>query len=106
MLQIGASTVYNDPGCGRLNDLQELSKTHDMVSRAKTGELWHRLLTLYLQIYFPEIERFHGNSRSDWFLALLEQFPTPASITALSQRMPSSKQPGTSLAGRCQRPAY
>lgn len=84
MLQIGASTVYNDPGCDRLNDLQELSKTHDMVSRAKT-ELWHRLLTHYLPLYFPEIEKFHGNSRSDWFLALLEQFPTPGSITALSK---------------------
>ena len=75
---------YSDPGCGRLNDLQELSKTHDMVSRAKT-ELWHRLLTHYLPLYFPEAERFQGNSRSDWFLALLEQFPTPASITALSK---------------------
>ena len=84
MLRIGASTVYSDPGCGRLNDLQELSKTHDMVSRAKT-ELWHRLLTHYLPLYFPEAERFQGNSRSDWFLALLEQFPTPAIITALSK---------------------
>jgi hypothetical protein len=83
MLRIGASTVYSDPGCGRLND-QELSKTHDMVSRAKT-ELWHRLLTHYLPQYFPEVERFQGTSRSDWFLALLEQFPTPASITALSK---------------------
>ena len=84
MLRIGATTVYSDPGYGRLNDLQELSKTHDMVSRAKT-ELWHRLLTHYLPLYFPEAERFQGNSRSDWFLALLEQFPTPASITALSK---------------------
>ena len=84
MLRIGASTVYSDPGCGRLNDLQELSKTHEMVSRAKT-ELWHRLLTHYLPLYFPEVERFQGNSRSDWFLALLEQFPTPAIITALSK---------------------
>jgi hypothetical protein len=81
---LGTSTVYSDPGCGRLNDLQELSKTHDMVSRAKT-ELWHRLLTHYLPLYFPEAERFQGNSRSDWFLAMLEQFPTPASITALSK---------------------
>ena len=55
-----------------------------MVSRAKT-ELWHRLLTHYLPLYFPEVERFQGNSRSDWFLALLERFPTPASITALSK---------------------
>jgi len=28
---LGASTVYSDPGCGRLNDLQELSKTHGSV---------------------------------------------------------------------------
>jgi hypothetical protein len=103
MLRIGASTVYNDPGCGRLNDLQELSKTHDMVSRAKT-ELWHRLLTHYLPLYFPEVERFHGTSRSDWFLALLEQFPTPASITALPRR-PSWRPPGTWLAGRSPRHA-
>lgn len=33
-----------------------------MVSRAKT-ELWHRLLTHYLPLYFPEAERFQGNSR-------------------------------------------
>jgi hypothetical protein len=26
-----------------------------------------------------------GNSRSDWFLAFLERFPTPASITALAK---------------------
>ena len=38
-------------------------------------------------IHVPRMpaERFQGNSRSDWFLALLEQFPTPASITALSK---------------------
>ena len=102
MLRIGASTVYSDPGCGRLNDLQELSKTHDMVSRAKT-ELWHRLLTHYLPLYFPEVERFQGNSRSDWFLALLEQFPTPASITALSKE--TFVAPGTWLAGRSPRHA-
>jgi transposase len=84
MLTIGATTVYSDPGCGRHNDLQELSKTHDMVSRAKT-ELWHRLLTHYLPLYFPEAERFQGNTRSDWFLAFLERFPTPGSITALTK---------------------
>ena len=36
-------------------------------------------------LYFPEIARFAGNSRSDWFLAFLEQFPTPASITAFAK---------------------
>ena len=36
-------------------------------------------------LYFPEAARFAGNSRSDWFLAFLEAFPTPASITTLSK---------------------
>src|SRR6516165_776415 len=80
MLQIGATMVYQDPLAAGINDLQELSKTHEVVSKAKT-EIWHRLLTHYLPLYFPEIERFVGNSRSDWFLAFLERFPTPTSVT-------------------------
>jgi hypothetical protein len=73
--------TYCDPICSGINDIQELSKTHEVISKAKT-ELWHRLLTHYLPLYFPEIARFAGNSRSDWFLAFLERFPTPGSITA------------------------
>jgi len=84
MLQIGATMVYQDPLVAGINDLQELSKTHEVVSKAKT-EIWHRLLTHYLPLYFPEIERFVGNSRSDWFLAFLERFPTPASVTAMAK---------------------
>jgi transposase len=84
MLRIGATMAYQDPLASGINDLQELSKTHEFVSKAKT-EIWHRLLTHYLPLYFPEIERFAGNSRSDWFLAFLERFPTPASITALTK---------------------
>jgi len=45
----------------------------------------HRILTHYLPLYFPEIERFRGNSRSDWFFAFLDRFPTPDSITALGK---------------------
>ena len=81
MLKIGATQTYCDPICSGINDIQELSKTHEVISKAKT-ELWHRLLTHYLPLYFPEIARFAGNSRSDWFLAFLEQFPVPASIAA------------------------
>jgi len=73
MLQIGATMVYQDPLAAGINDLQELSKTHEVVSKAKT-EIWHRLLTHYLPLYFREIERFAGNSRGDWFLAFLERF--------------------------------
>ena len=84
MLKIGATQIYLDPLQAGINDIQELSKTHEMVSKAKT-ELWHRLLTHYLPLYFPEVARFAGNSRSDWFLAFLEQFPTPSSITTYSK---------------------
>ena len=65
-------------------DIQELSKTHEIVSRSKT-ELWHRILTHYLPLYFPEAERFHRSSRTDWFLAFLEKYPTPHMITTMSQ---------------------
>lgn len=84
MLRTGLSQYYNDPLAAGLSDIQELSKTHEMVSRAKTETL-HRVLTHYLPLYFPEIERFRQNSRSDWFFAFLEMFPTPAAITALSK---------------------
>jgi len=84
MLKIGATQHYHDPISAGINDIQELSKTHEMVSNAKT-QIWHRLLTHYLPLYFPEAELFKGKSRSDWFLAFLDQFPTPASITVLEK---------------------
>src|SRR5215207_6114099 len=57
MLRIGATQRYHDPLASGINDLQELSKTHEAISKAKT-ETWHRILTHYLPLYFPEIERF------------------------------------------------
>ena len=84
MLRLGLSQRFYDPLGQGINDLQELSKTHDAISRMKTETL-HRILTHYLPLYFPEIERFRHNSRSDWFFAFLERFPTPASITALEK---------------------
>lgn len=84
MLRIGATQRYVDPLAAGINDLQEMSKTHEAISKAKT-QTWHRILTHYLPLYFPEIERFAGNSRSDWFLALIERFPTPGSITSVGR---------------------
>jgi transposase len=84
MLKIGATQTYCDPIRSGINDIQELSKTHEIISKAKT-ELWHRLFTHYLPLYFPEVARFAGNSRSDWFLAFLAHFPTPASIIGHSK---------------------
>lgn len=84
MMQIGNEQHYYDPMLSGTNDLQELSKTHDIVSRSKT-ELWHRVLTHYLPLYFPEAERFHRSSRSDWFFAFLERYPSPHFISAMDQ---------------------
>lgn len=66
----------------RTHDLQELSKTYLHISRERT-KLQHVLLTHYLTLYFPEIERFWTTQRNEWFIRLLLQFPTPASITAI-----------------------
>jgi transposase len=85
MLRIGATQRYVDPLAAGINDLQELSKTHEAISKAKT-ETWHWILTHYLPLSFPESERCAGTSRSDWFLALLERFPTPSSIMALDRK--------------------
>lgn len=84
MLRIGATQSYHDPLARGINDIQELSMTHEVVSRAKT-EILHRIQTHYLPLYFPEVDRFRNNTRSDWFFALLERFPVPASIVALSK---------------------
>ncbi len=84
MLEIGAVQFFHDPLAAGVNDIQELSKTHEIVSRSKT-ELWHRILTHYLPLYFPEAERFHRSSRTDWFLAFLEEFPSPHMISAMSR---------------------
>ncbi len=40
MLQIGAVQIFQGPMVAGTNDIQELSKTHDVVSRIKT-KLWH-----------------------------------------------------------------
>lgn len=84
MLRIRATQVYHDPLRAGINDVQELSKTHEAIAKAKT-EIQHRILTHYLPLYFPEIERFRGNSRSDWFFAFLDAFPTPSSIATLTK---------------------
>lgn len=84
MLKIAACKPYHDPLTHGINDIQELSMTHEVVSKAKT-ELLHRIQTHYLPLYFPEIERFRSSTRNDWFFAFLERFPVPASITAFSK---------------------
>jgi len=83
LLKQGMTQRYCDPLLMRTHDLQELSKTYQHISRART-RLQHVLLTHYVTLYFPEIERFWLPQRNGWFIRLLIQFPTPASIAALS----------------------
>ncbi|MFG1225739.1 IS110 family RNA-guided transposase [Xanthobacter wiegelii] len=97
MLRIGASQTYHDPLAAGINDVQELSKTHEAIAGAKTQVL-HRIQTHYLPLYFPELDRFRQNSRSDWFFAFLDRFPTPASITALDK--PAFIEAAWSVVGR------
>ena len=58
MLEIGAVQFSHDPLVVGTAEIQELSKTHEIISRSKT-KLWHRILTHSLPLYFPETERFH-----------------------------------------------
>jgi len=83
LLRTGVTQRYHDPLLNQIHDLQELSLTHAQVSLEKT-RTQHRLLTHYLPLYFPEIERYYCSTRSEWLLDLLHAFPTPASITCLS----------------------
>ena len=100
LLEIGAVQFFHDPLVADIADIQELSKTHEIVSRSKT-ELWHRILTHYLPLYFPEAERFHRSSRTDWFLAFLEKYPTPHMITTMSREAFIADAWAGSSAARC-----
>lgn len=84
LMEIGNTQLYYDPLAYGTNDIQELSKTHDIVSKSKT-ELWHRILAHYLPLYFPEADRFHRSSRGDWFFAFLERYPSPHLISAMDR---------------------
>ena len=75
MMEIGNEQFYHDPLVCGTNDIQQLSKTHNIVSKSKT-ELWHRVLTHYLPLYVPKADRFHSSSRSDGFFAFLERYPS------------------------------
>lgn len=84
LLKQGLTQHYHDAVIHGIHDWQELSKTYLQISRART-RLQHSLLTHYLTLYFPEMERFWCTTRNDWFITFLLQFPTPASIAALDQ---------------------
>ena len=74
---------YYDPVLNGTHDLKEIAKAYQQVSRAR-ARLRHLIVTHYLPLYFPEIERYWYSSRNDWFVRFLQLFPTPGSIQRLS----------------------
>jgi transposase len=84
LLKTGLAQTWHDPMVKGINDLQELSKTHFQVTLARV-RVWHTLRNHYFALYFPEIDRFIRSDHSVWLVQLLASFPTPASITALSE---------------------
>lgn len=84
LLKQGMTQQYYDPLVKGTHDLDEISKTYEQISRART-KLRHGIITHYLPLHFPEIERFWYSSRNDWFVRFLMQFPTAAAVRALSR---------------------
>ncbi len=74
----------------QIHDFQELSLTYARISLEKT-RTQHRLLTHYLPLYFPEIERYYHASRSEWLLAFLQVSPRPLSLQVSRWKTLSSK---------------
>ena len=84
LLESGIVQHYQDPLASKVNDLQELSNTYSVIV-FRRSQLLHSLKNHYIQLYFPEIEKYLHSTRSVWFTKTFERFPTPASITALSE---------------------
>jgi transposase len=84
LLKQGITQRYYDPLINGTHDLKELSKVYQQVARAR-ARVRHRIITHYLALYFPEIERYWYSSRNDWFVQFLLQFPTPDAIRAMSR---------------------
>lgn len=80
LLQQGMGKPFHDPLVNGIMDIQELSNTYYQVSLARS-RCYHSLLNHYLTLYFPEMERYHHNSRSQWFCRFLLKYPTPSSVT-------------------------
>jgi hypothetical protein len=91
LLKTGVTQHYHDPLANQIHYFQELSLTYAQISLEKT-RTQHRLLTHYLPLYFPEIERYYHASRSEWLFAFLQIFPTAALIDASRWKTSSNRR--------------
>jgi transposase len=84
LLKTGIKQRYYDALLNGFQDAEELSKTHYQVSLAKM-KIQHSLLTHYLPLYFPEVEKYFCSSRAAWFSKILYHFPSPHHISEMEQ---------------------
>jgi len=84
LLKQGITQHYHDPLEEGIHDIQEISKTDHQIVLSRM-RLQHSLLTHFLPLYFPEMDRYWHTTRGEWFIRFLLRFPVPASICALSQ---------------------
>ena len=84
MLGTGLTQTYYDPLLHRINDIQELSKTYYQVALRKV-RVQHSIMTHFLPLYFPEVQKYFYSSRAQWFSSLLLRFPSPASVIKYSR---------------------
>ena len=80
LMKTGVTQTYRDPILEETNDILELSRTHFQVSLLKT-RVQHSILTHFLPLYFPEMDKYYTQSRAQWFTQLLYRFPCPSAIT-------------------------
>lgn len=80
LLAQNISQPFHDPLRSGIMDIQEICNTYHQVVLSRS-RVTHSLLNHGITLFFPEIERFYHNSRSEWFCEFLLKFPTPASIT-------------------------
>lgn len=84
LLRSGITQRYWDPLARGHHDLQELANTYQVIVHRRAQAL-HSLKNHYLTLYFPEIERYLNSTRSQWFMTTFHRFPTPVSITSLTE---------------------
>lgn len=84
LLEGGIVQRYHDPLANKVNDLQELANTYSVIV-FRRAQLLHSLKNHYIQLYFPEIEKYLISTRSVWFTRTFQRFPTPNSISTMTE---------------------
>lgn len=84
LLEHGMTAPFHDPLISGSHELQEISNTYQQVVMARS-RCYHSLVNHYIQLYFPEIERFLHASRSEWLCRFLIRFPVPSVICSMTR---------------------